>query len=65
MAGYSTPYAWGYGGQFIVLVPELDLVVVTTSSSNPGDERRSHLRQLYNLIEFLVITAVSNSVAGP
>ena len=65
MAGYSTPYAWGYGGQFIILVPELDLVVVTTSSSNPGDERRSHLRQLYDLIEFLVITAVSNSVADP
>ncbi len=65
MAGYSTPYAWGYGGQFVILVPELNLVVVTTSSSNPGDERRPHLRQLYDLIEHLVIAPVSNSVARP
>jgi len=65
MAGYATPYAWGYGGQFIMLVPELDLVVVTTSSSNPGDERRAHLRQLYDLIEYSVIAPVSSSVARP
>lgn len=61
MAGYWTPYAWGYGGQFIVLVPELNLVVVTTSSSFPGDERRPHLRQLYDLIEDLVIAPLSDA----
>jgi len=55
MAGLETPYAWGYGGQFILLVPEIDLVVVTTSSSNPGADRRSHTRAIYDLVEFLVI----------
>jgi CubicO group peptidase (beta-lactamase class C family) len=54
-AGFRSPYAWGYGGQFIVLVPELDLVVVATSSSNPGPERRRHTRALYDLVEDLVI----------
>ncbi len=62
MAGYTTPYAWGYGGQFILLVPELDLVVVTTSSSFPGDERRQHLRQLYNLIEYSLIAPLSDAL---
>ncbi len=55
MAGYQTPYAWGYGGQFIILVPDLQTVVVTTSSSTPGDDRRSHTRRLYGLIENDVI----------
>ena len=30
---YRTHYAWGYGGQFIFVAPDLELVVVTTSSS--------------------------------
>ena len=55
MAGLPTSYAWGYGGQFILLVPELDLVVVTTSSSQPGDTRRRHIRSLYRLLEFEIV----------
>ncbi len=65
MAGYWTSFAWGYGGQFIILVPELDLIVVTTSSSFPSDERRPHLRRLYDLIEHLVITPLSNALRRP
>ena len=38
----SRIYAWGYGGQFIFVVPELDLVVVTTSRSDVCRERRDH-----------------------
>ncbi len=62
MSGYWAPYAWGYGGQFIVLVPELDLVVVTTSSSYPSDDRRPHLQQVYDLIEYLVIAPLSEAL---
>ena len=65
MAGYWTPFAWGYGGQFIILVPELDVIVVTTSSSFPSEERRPHLRQLYDLIEHLVITPLSDALRHP
>ncbi len=65
MAGYATPYAWGYGGQYIILVPELHLVVVTTSSSYPSDERRPHLRQLNDLIEYLVIAPLSEAQELP
>ncbi len=31
-AGHPTYFAWGYGGQFIFVVEDLDLVVVTTSA---------------------------------
>lgn len=60
MAGYVTPYAWGYGGQFIILVPDLELVIVTTSSSFPSDERRPHLQQLFNLFEYLIVAPLSD-----
>ncbi len=55
MAGFETPYAWGYGGQFILLVPELGLVVVTTSSSFPSRDRRAHTRRIYDFVEHEVI----------
>jgi CubicO group peptidase (beta-lactamase class C family) len=55
MAGVQTAYAWGFGGQFILLAPALDLVVVTTSSSQPGRDRRSHIRSLYDVLETRVV----------
>ena len=55
MAGFEVPYAWGFGGQFIVLVPDLEMVIVTTSSSFPGPERRSHTRSIYNFVEHELI----------
>lgn len=59
MAGHQTIYAWGYGGQFIFLVPDLDLVIVTTASTSVSDERRHHRRAVYNLVERFVIGAIS------
>ena len=64
MAGVDTAYAWGFGGQFILLAPDLDLVVVTTSSSQPGDTRRRHTRALYNLLEYQVIAAARRDGAN-
>ena len=61
MAGVETAYAWGYGGQFILLAPELDLVVVTTSNSLPGSDRRSHIRSLYDVLERRVVEPVAAS----
>lgn len=66
MAGFETQYAWGYGGQFIVLVPALDLVVVTTSSSHPDPERRAHRRKLDDLIQTHIIRTVAETLqSGP
>lgn len=54
MAGHAATYAWGFGGQFVMLVPDLELVIVATSSADPGNNRRRHTRQLYNLLEQIV-----------
>ena len=61
LAGYRTYYAWGFGGQFIFIVPTLDLVVVTTSSSTVAEERRSHRLTLYDLVEHLIIVPISTT----
>lgn len=39
LAGREICYAWGYGGQFIFVIDELDLVVVTTSSTDPNSRQ--------------------------
>jgi CubicO group peptidase (beta-lactamase class C family) len=55
LAGHSAYYAWGFGGQYIVVVPELDLVVVATSSSTVAEDRRSHRVTLFDLIEQQIV----------
>ena len=60
MAGRQTYYAWGFGGQFIVLVPSLDLVVVSTSAATVSDDRREHRRSVDDIIEHLIIAPLFN-----
>jgi CubicO group peptidase (beta-lactamase class C family) len=59
LAGHEAYFAWGFGGQYIILVPDLDLVVVTTSASTVAEDRRTHRRTLFELIEDLVIAPMS------
>ena len=33
ISGYEIKKAWGYGGQYICLIPELDIIVVSTSNT--------------------------------
>jgi CubicO group peptidase (beta-lactamase class C family) len=61
LAGMQVPVAWGYGGQLIFVVKELDLVVVATSESTPGPARRGHLRSLYDLVEHQVLALVAST----
>jgi CubicO group peptidase (beta-lactamase class C family) len=44
-------FAWGYGGQYIFLFRDLDLVVVTTSSTTVSEDRRGHRRAIFDLIQ--------------
>jgi CubicO group peptidase (beta-lactamase class C family) len=59
LAGHQAYFAWGFGGQYIILVPDLDLVVVTTSASTVAEDRRTHRRTLFELVEDLVIAPVA------
>lgn len=58
LAGHDSYYAWGYGGQFVFIVPDLQLVVVTTSRSDVSRERRDHLGAIYDLVEQQIIPAI-------
>jgi CubicO group peptidase (beta-lactamase class C family) len=60
IAGQQAYYAWGYGGQFIFLVPELELVVVSTSSTAVSDERRGHRRTVDDIIEQFIVKPISD-----
>ena len=62
MDGHDAFYAWGYGGQFIYVVPDLRLVTVMTSSPNPGSELRAHRGALYDLMEEEIVPAVAAGV---
>ena len=58
LAGHDSYYAWGYGGQFIFIVPDLHLVVVTTSRTDVSTERRDHLGAIYDLVEQQIIPSL-------
>lgn len=48
-------YAWGYGGQFIFIVPDKQLVIVTTSRADASRERRDHLDAIYSMALDIVL----------
>jgi CubicO group peptidase (beta-lactamase class C family) len=58
MAGRRAYYAWGFGGQYIVLVPSLDLTVVSTSAATVSEDRRDHRRTVDEIIEQLIVGAL-------
>jgi CubicO group peptidase (beta-lactamase class C family) len=58
-AGHAGCFAWGYGGQYIIVFRDLRLVVVTTSSTAVSDERREHRREIFDLIERLILPAAT------
>ena len=55
VGGHRAYYAWGFGGQYVFVVPTLDLVVVTTSASTVAEDRRSHRRDVFDLVEQLIV----------
>jgi CubicO group peptidase (beta-lactamase class C family) len=62
-SGQQGCFAWGYGGQYIIVFRDLGLVVVTTSSAAISDERRDHRRQLFDLIERLILPEATRRFA--
>lgn len=58
LAGHAVHYAWGYGGQFVFVVPELEMVVVATSTNRPGTRGGgSHLGDVYELLREEILPA--------
>lgn len=60
---YRVNFAWGYGGQYIFIVPELELVVVTTSDPDLPREG-DHNGAVHDLLDRIVIAAERGEGAG-
>jgi CubicO group peptidase (beta-lactamase class C family) len=63
LGGHSAYYAWGFGGQYIFVIPDLDLVVVTTSSSTVAEDRSSHRRTVFELVDELIVEPIAGAAA--
>lgn len=50
VAGHKVYFAWGFGGQYIFIIPDLDSVVVLTSSLQNANQSRSYKRPVFNLL---------------
>lgn len=52
MAGdYHMIYAFGSGGQYIMILPELDAVVTITTRTETGESTRNYRQQLFSIID--------------
>jgi CubicO group peptidase (beta-lactamase class C family) len=59
-AGRQGCFAWGYGGQYVIVFRDPGLIVVTTSSTVVSDERRDHRRQIFDIVERLILPAAGS-----
>jgi CubicO group peptidase (beta-lactamase class C family) len=60
MGGQRVHLAWGYGGQFIFIVPALELTIVVTSDPNPHRRGDDHIDAIYDLVSQFIIPAASH-----
>ena len=56
--GEQTHFAWGYGGQYIFIVPRLELVVVFTSSLTNRPRGVNHNRVIQDFLSHEIIPAI-------
>lgn len=56
--GYESIFAWGYGGQYIFVVPEVDMVVVCTSNLTNRPRGINHNDAIFDLLANYILPAV-------
>ena len=62
---HETFVALGYGGQFILIIPDLELAIVATSRiSGSATERFAHYRDFFDLVDNYIISAVGTGETG-
>ena len=60
VAGYDVYFAWGFGGQYIFIIPELNSVAVITSFLDNATQRRTYKEPIFDLLEDQIIPFLEN-----
>jgi len=55
VGAYQVYFAWGFGGQYIFMIPELNATVVITSTLNGANQRRTYKEPIFDLLEEQVL----------
>jgi CubicO group peptidase (beta-lactamase class C family) len=54
---HDVHFAWGYGGQYIFVVPSLGLVVVATSDAEVASRGGDHLEAIHEMVDRWIVPA--------
>lgn len=60
-SGVDGYYGWGYGGQMIYVLPELELTIAITSQENEPSGRSGYRDRLHRLVSQHIVPAVRES----
>ena len=61
VGGHRACFAWGFGGQYIFVFRDLDLVVVATSSTTVSEDRWGYRRALFDLLRSHVLPVAAGT----
>jgi CubicO group peptidase (beta-lactamase class C family) len=56
--GYPTYFAWGYGGQYIFVIPQLETTIIITSDPDARSREEGHRSTLFDMIVNQIIPAI-------
>lgn len=62
--GYAGYYGWGYGGQMVYVLPELELTIAITSNPNTPAGRSGYRGQLHRLVEREIVPLAEQRLAS-
>lgn len=61
---YHMVYAYGNGGQYILILPELEAVITVTTRTGTGEPTRNYRRQLFTIIDRNIIPLLESGYKG-
>ena len=64
LKGHTVLFAWGNGGQYIIMIPSLKTVTVITSISTGTETNRASRRELFSFIENSLIGYLEQNLQG-
>ena len=59
---YQVHFAWGYGGQYIFMIPELDSVVVITGDLQQTNDSRSYKEPVFDLLRERILPYLDSQI---